>query len=339
MRNLNTEAKSVSRTLEDPMYCLINGSSIDSTFEYCRNQDYFCHMVLVCSVLLIGAIAMTAQTYVGSDSLYIRSSKSRSTLVPQADTNVTLGLPRASGTIALESNGISSAASTGTAIAYVADTTITGGGWITVAEIKVDSGKGGILEYYFHAVPTNPVRLQFSGYCISGAYQLIDGSDNLQCASQNQALTCGGPFPRFPICLPGVDEANWNQNGWLVGPFQYLIETTCSGSLLEHGEGAIYRSGFLNFLFQPQARLQGNIDLQNNYQLARLNTNTPDVASDIWHKQYVIIPTSSGVVRLKFRNYRGNVARGVGTVADCCGNVIVPVNSNIRLQKLRLMLH
>jgi hypothetical protein len=100
----------------------------------------------------------------------------------------------------------------------------------------------------------------------------------------------------------------------------------------------MYRKGIVWVKFQPQALLANNTDLQNNYQFARV-LGVIDYAYDIWHKRFMIMPTSSGKVRLKFRNYRGLVSRGLGTTNDCCANIMVDAASNVRLQKLRLILY
>jgi hypothetical protein len=134
----------------------------------------------------------------------------------------------------------------------------------------------------------------------------------------------------------GTDLANY---GGTFAPFDYKIETTFSGVVLDEGDGPLFRKGIVWAIFQPQALTANNTDLQNNYQFAQINLNFPDYAYDIWHKRFVIMPTTSGTVRLMFKNYRGLVSRGIGTANNCCANIMVNVASNVRLQKLRLVLH
>jgi hypothetical protein len=293
-------------------------------------------MIVIAALLMLLRNTSSSQTFIGIDTLSIKSSKSRSAIVQQADTNVTLKLPKSSGTIALESNGITTAASTGTAISYVADTTIYGGDWVTVAELQVDSGKGGILEYYFHATAANPVWLFFSEECRQNVFGITSCHSSCTGTRSSLQLTCGGPFPKFPICLPGTNNANY---GYPIAPFVYNVETSFDGIVWEEIECGLYRKGIIWAKFQPQALTANNLDLQNNYQLAVQSVNFPDVAYDTWHKKYLIVPTSSGRVRFKVKNYRGMISRGIGTVNDCCGNVMVNVLSNVRLQRLRLILH
>lgn len=298
-----------------------------------KQQLLLVHFLCSFLFLVLSGRALYAQTVIGIDTLKIQSSTGTSSLIPQADTNVALKLPKSSGIIALESNGITRAASTGSAIVYVGDTTIIGGDWVTVAEIKVDSGKGGILEFSYGAsYAQDPVRFVFCNYAYVQPIQSAYGVAYPGNCDVNK-LTCS---PNPPLqCLPGMDDRTFDRSGFLVAPYMAKIETTCAGVLLEQ---EAFMRGLLYFTFQQRAQTAANLDLQNNYQLA-LGLSPNGVSSTAYRNRYLLLPAQSGVVRLKFKNYRGQVSRGVGTVNNCCDNVMVNVASTLRLQQLILMLY
>jgi hypothetical protein len=289
-------------------------------------------MIVIAALLMLLRNTSSSQTFLGIDTLNIKSSKSRSAIVPQADTNVTLKLPKSSGTIALESNGITTAASTGTAISYVADTTIYGGDWVTVAELQVDSGKGGVLEYYFGAYGDNPVRLDFQkAYVASDFIFLNDNADD----------GVLDEFPGVSAALRGGCAANRNclnyepTKGSYVTPFAYRLVFTGDAEIFELGPGYIGRKGIIRVYFSPDVKLGYNTILRDSYELADGTASN----HSLWNKRYILSPKTSGRIQLQFVNFRGPLDQGQGTVANCCENVVIDVVTNLRLKNLRLALY
>jgi hypothetical protein len=277
----------------------------------------------------------TCQTFWGTDTLALKRPGFSTSIIPAQDSNVILHLPGRSGTLALESDVGNSGSGVSNA-SFVADTIIYGAEWVTVASIEVDSGDSGILEYFFLAGGENAVRLHFYRVYHHNRYVYTSSSATWIYGVQNYLA---------PTCYigNGIRCLTYSQDQFMVVPFQFALETTATAVFWDEA-GMTGRKGILEVEFATNEQSPENLDLQNNYQLARggLTPTKPPLprVHDAWSQRFFYAASSSGTVSLKFKNYRGRVRRGQSPAANqCCVYDMVDINTDLHLQQVRLLLH
>lgn len=296
---------------------------------------------LLLLLILISAPSVQGQTFWGADTLAIRKSGINTKIVPSADTGTIVRLPSKSGKLALESDVATAGNGVGTIASYVADTILEGADWVTVAQIDVDSGMSGVLEYYFRAGGEDAEKLHFYQINYLNWYQYITVLWPPSYVYGNQLSTANSCL--IPNNNKGI-RCLTKDGGSLVVPFTFEVSTTAESVLWEDGSGMMGRSGILQATFATNEQSPENLNLQNNYQFARggLTPTNPPLprVHDEWHKRYFFAATSSGTVSLRFKNYRGRIRRGASPAANqCCVYDIIDMNTNLHLKQVRLLLH
>lgn len=292
--------------------------------------------ILVCTSTVHG------QTFWGADTLAIRKSGVNTKIVPSADTGTIIRLPSKSGKLALESDVATAGNGVGTIASYVADTILEGADWATVAQIDVDSGMSGVLEYSFLAGGEDGEVLYFYQTNRLNWYQYISIYTPTYWIHGNQLATANSCL--LPNNPKGIRCLEYGSGAHIVVPFTYELSTTGTSYLWEDGAGMMGRSGFLNVAFATNEQSPENLDLQNNWQFAwgglLPNQPRPPRVVDQWHKRYFFAATSSGTISLRFKNYRGRIRRGHPPKANqCCVYDIIDMNTKLHLKQVRLLLH